>query len=180
MSSRIKSREDIRNILLAIYAAKLPPPGEEKAPESNRDSRLRLWGCRAAVQALMLACGLPLRILDQAGQILPPDDPATPPATSQHWWVEDLENVIAAIYRSAMSTPVQDMERPHVEQYRRGFGEVIVAFLEAIGSYKDPCRWLDESPADRQWIFPYEPTGLEGGESWMNVVGSPVEGPDTP
>ena len=111
MPSRMWSREDLRNILLAVYAAKFSPLPElapdQEAPEDSE--RLYRWGFRTAIQSLMLACGLPLQLLDQAAQhpaLVAHDDQAT-----QLWWIEDLENIIAAVYRSAISTPLRDLDQ---------------------------------------------------------------------
>jgi hypothetical protein len=175
MPSRIWSREDIRNILLALYAARLSPLDHGAGDDAGLDPQERLyrWGCRVAIQSLLLACGLPLQLLDQAVEHpVPLESDRT--GASQHWWMEDLENIIAAVYRSAISTPIQDPDRPKIELYRQGFNDVIVAVLQALGSHQDPQRWVDEVRADREWVFPYEPTDLEA-EPRMNVFGSADE-----
>jgi len=116
----------------------------------------------------MLACGLPLQLLDQAAQhpaLVAHDDQAT-----QLWWIEDLENIIAAVYRSAISTPLRDLDQPALQEYRRGFGEVIAAVLEAVGSRQEPHRWYEQVQADRYWVFTAEPASR--AETPPKVVGS--------
>jgi hypothetical protein len=170
MPSRLWSREDIRNILLAIYTAKFPSLAQDDVEGGDASARLYQWGCRVAIQSLLLACGLPLQLLDRPGTRPRPVHPGSP-ASTQHWWIEDLENVIAAVYRSAMSAPIRNLDQPEVECYRQGFGEVIAGFLEAIGSRADPRRWYKEVQADRQWI--HTPDQLAPGqESPPKVIGS--------
>ncbi len=166
MSSRIWSREDIRNILLAIYAAKILP-GEGVSTEDSTGTAYRFhqWGCRAAVQSLMLAFGIPLQLLEHA--IRRPVSPLQISTTStEHWWIEDIENIIAAIYRSAASAPLQD---PTYVEFYQGFGEVISAVLQSIGSRQDARRWLEQTISDRRWVFPSE------GSSSVKLVGSSPE-----
>lgn len=154
MPSRIWSREDLRNILLALYAAKfsqLAEPGAASEPEDAAALSYR-WGYRVAIQSLMLACGLPLQLLDHALQ-QPGSFPQEQTASTQQWWIEDLENVIAAVYRSAISAPVRDPHMPDIEGYRQGFGEAIGAALQALGSQESLERWLADVHADRYWIF---------------------------
>jgi hypothetical protein len=151
--SRMWNREDLRNILLAIYAARfslpLDPDLSSEGPEEKE--RLYCWGFRTATQALLMAFGLPLQLLDRRVQqpVLVADD-----NESTHvWWIEDLENIIAAVYRSAISASLQDLDEPALQEYRRGFGEVIAAVLEAIGSHQEPQRWYEQVQADRYWVF---------------------------
>jgi len=154
MPSHIWSRDDLFNILLAIYSAKLPPPQEAPAvastPEVQARDRLYRWGCRAAVQSLMLAFGLPLQLLDP--QAKPPGPtPSRGSRSTEHFWLEDLENIIAAIHRSAVSTPVDESDLPYMQYYRQGFSEVIESILHAIGSRKDLRRWLEQALSARYW-----------------------------
>jgi hypothetical protein len=168
MSSRIWSREDLRNILMAIYAARIP----SEAPPPAAAERLYRWGCRAAIQSLLLAFGLPLQLLDQAAQyprqILPSSTAAT-----DHWWLEDLEHIIAAVYRSAISTPIDDPDAPSIEPYRQGFGEVIAGLLQAIGSQQEPHHWLEQTLADRYWVF------VSDQNTSPRLIGSQVRVKDT-
>ncbi len=175
MPSRIWSRDDLRNILLAMYAAKFSQMAEPgAAPEAGSAEALSYrWGYRVAIQSLMLACGLPLQLLDQAGR-QPPPLPQETSASTQHWWIEDLENVISAIYRSAISAPVHDPDLPNIEGYRQGFDEVIGAVLQAIGSFQSPKRWLDDVRADRYWIIVAE-QGPAEGTTPLRIIGSPAE-----
>lgn len=170
MASRIWSREDIRNILLAIYAAKLLPTGDTaESEDAAAADRFYLWGCRAAIQSIMLAFGLPLQLLDQLLQ--EPSAARHPePGTTEHWWLEDVENVVSAVYRSALSAPVPDLSMPHLQCYQHGFGHVVDAFLKAIGSRKNPQRWYQQALSERQWIFPQE------GEAPLKWVGSTLAG----
>ncbi len=150
MASRIWSRQDLRNILLSVYAAHVPLLEEAAGPDTTAGPALYRWGCRAAVQSLLLALGLPLQALDQAGQ---QPAPAAAGDGTEHWWLEDLERIIAAVHRSAVSTPVSDAEAPSREPYLQGFGEVVAAVLQAIGSEQDPHQWLRQTLADRYWVF---------------------------
>ena len=95
-------------------------------------------------------------------------------AATRRWWIEDLENVIAALYRSAISTPNRDPDLPDTEAYRQGFGEVIRAVLQAIGSRQDPSQWLAEVRADRYWIIGADPKAVEGA-SLPRIIGSMSE-----
>lgn len=168
MPSHIWSRDDIRNILLAIYAAKLPaaemsPPQE--SPGAAKEERAYLWGCRVAIQSLMLAFGLPLQVLDEPGR-LPPPASATDDLSTEHWWLEDLENVVAAVHRSATSTPVRDPDPQVVQPYLQGFTEIIASVLQAVGSRENPQHWLEQTLSDRYWEFLSErdaPFRLIGG-----------------
>lgn len=169
MPSRMWSREDIRNILLAVYAAKFPPLGPGSAAAADSEPLYR-WGCRVAIQSLLLACGLPLQLLDPSAGGPSTVDRGSPGAT-QHWYIEDLENVIAAVYRSAVSAPIPNLDQLDVENYRQGFSEVIAAVLEAIGSRADPRRWYNEVQADRYWIYTVD-QGSPGQDSPPKVIGS--------
>lgn len=90
---------------------------------------------------------------------LPPDAlPQTWEKTSRSgknpralWWVEDLENVVAAIYHSAMLTPAAQAHTPQSEAYFEGFKAVISGLLQAIGSQKDVDLWLKREPTKRIW-----------------------------
>ncbi len=166
MGSEIWSCEDIRNILLAIYAAKtLPEPDTEGSP-MPAEERFYLWGCRVATQALMLAFGLPLEQLDQITR-----QPASPrkrsrnTSSTEHWWLEDIENVAAAVYRSAISARACQEPSPQIDRYCQGIGEVISALLQALGSRQDPQRWLKQISADRFWQEPARPPRLIGGKT---------------
>jgi len=155
MSSNIWSRDDIRNILLAVYASKLPP-GKEEAEGQAADAgeRLYQWGCRAAVQSLMLAFGLPLQMLDKAMK-RPARASRESDSSTEHWWLADIENILAAVYRSAISSPAYPAS-PGRAEYHRGFAEVIEATLQALGSQLRLQQWQDEALAERSWIFPWE------------------------
>ena len=175
MPSRMWNREDLRNILLAIYAARFaalpePDPGQDEAEDGER---LYRWGYRTAIQSLMLACGLPLQLLDRAVQQPAPTVPED--QATQLWWIEDLENIIAAVYRSALSAPLRDLDQPALQEYRRGFGEVIAAVLEAIGSRQEPRRWNEQIQADRYWVF--TPEQSASAETPPKVIGSAPEEP---
>jgi len=173
MSSRIWSREDIRNVLVAIYAAKLRPEnGPIEEGDADDEARLYWWGCRAAVQSLMLAFGLPLQLLDQAVQ-QPAPSPAQSGTATEDWWIEDLENIIAAVYRSAVSTPLHDAGSPAAACYRRGFEEVITLLLQAIGSPQNTHRWFKQVRADRYWVF------VPDRDDSVKTIGSPQDGPAT-
>ena len=179
MSSRVWSRDDLRNILLAIYAAKFPQVAEAKQSEAGGSPEVLSyrWGYRVAIQSLMLACGLPLQLLDHAVHH-PGPIPQESSASTQHWWIGDLENVIAAVYRSAIAAPARDPDLPDIERYRQGFGEVIGAVLQAIGSHETPERWLADVRADRYWIITAEQSLLEG-TARPRIIGSPAEEGET-
>lgn len=158
MGSEIWSCEDIRNILLAIYAAKiLPEPDTEGGPMAAEE-RFYLWGCRVATQALMLAFGLPLEQLDRITHQPPSSRRGRRTASStDQWWLEDIENIVAAVYRSAISAQACQEPSPQTDRYYQGIGEVISALLQALGSRQDPRRWLRQASADRFWQEKLEP-----------------------
>lgn len=155
MPAHIWSRRELSDLLTAIYASKvatlaLRAQNNEYADMALDPSYFR--GCRAAAQSLLLALGLPLEVLN----------PALPEARRvetesgarrHHWWREDLEYLIAGIFRSALSAPSEDPARQ--EGYRRGFADFVEALLIAIGSPKDPHRWLEEAAAETSpgWTF---------------------------
>jgi len=60
------------------------------------------------------------------------------------WWVEDLENTIAAIYHSAMLTPAAQAHTKRSEAYFAGFKAVISGLLRALGSQKNLDQWLKQ------------------------------------
>jgi len=64
-----------------------------------------------------------------------------------------------AVYWSAVAAPLHDLDRPALQAYRQGFGEVIAAVLEAIGSRQEPHRWYEQLQADRYWVFAAEQYG---------------------
>jgi hypothetical protein len=154
MSSQTWSRNDIRNILLAIYAVKSPTlvdSAAEKPAEPTGEDLYR-WGCRVAIQSLMLAFGLPLKLLDESVEgALPALKPGG--AITEHWSIDDMENIISAVYRSALSAPILGTTPSNVQHYRQGFAETIEAFLQATGSRKNPQRWLEQMLRDRDWVY---------------------------
>jgi|GEM_PF-6350859 len=78
-------------------------------------------------------------------ETLPPagkDAPRSGRNPRTQWWVEDLENIIAAIYHSAMLTPAAQAHTPQSEMYFAGFKAVISGLLRALGSQKDLEEWL--------------------------------------
>lgn len=163
MGSEIWSGEDIRNILLAIYAAKTIPEPNAEGGSMAAEERFYLWGCRVATQALMLAFGLPLEQLDQvthrsASSRRGPRHAAC----TEHWWLEDIENIVAAVYRSAISAQACQQPSPQTDRYYQGIGEVISALLQALGSRKDPRRWQKQLSTDRFWQEPLIPPRLIG------------------
>ncbi len=167
MGSEIWNCEDIRNILLAIYAAKTLSRLDAEAEDGSTDAgeRFYLWGCRVATQALMLAFGLPLEQLDQIAHRPVPSRRQPPNAPStEHWWLEDIENIVAAIYRSAISARSCQQPSPQTDLYYRGIGEVISDLLQALGSRQDPRRWLKQISSDRFWEEPAGPPRLIGGK----------------
>ena len=172
MPSRVWSRDDLRNILLALYAARFPQlAGAEPADDADSAEPLSFrWGYRVAIQSIMLACGLPLQLLDQAVQN-PGPIPREHTASTHQWWIEDLENMIAAVYRSAVSAPNHAPRVVDLEGYRLGFSEVIRAVLQAIGSRKDPTQWLAEVHADRHWTIGADP-GAAAEASRPRIIGS--------
>jgi hypothetical protein len=157
MSSNIWSRSDVQNILLAVFAARLPVVeaiSTDRPPETEK-TRFYYWGCRVAVQSLMLALGLPLQSLDPGTPSSLPVKPSGK-GTTEHWYIEDLENVISAIYRSVMSTPVGGTDQVQLSYYRQGFADIIEAVLHAIGSEEDPQDWSEQSLDARRWDFSEE------------------------
>ncbi len=156
MGSEIWSGEDIRNILLAIYAAKTSPEPDTGDSPTTSEERFYRWGCRVATQSLMLAFGLPLEQLDQIPRASSRRRPKTTSGT-EHWWLEDIENIISAVYRSAISVQACQEPSPQTDRYYQGIGEVVSALLQALGSRQDPRRWSKQVSADRFWR---EPTGL--------------------
>ena len=178
MPSRMWSREDLRNILLAIYAARFPPLPElaSEQDEMADGERLYCWGYRTAIQSLLLACGLPLQLLERAVQ--QPAPVVHQDQSTQLWWIEDLENIIAAVYRSAISASLGSLDGLALQAYHRGFGEVIAAVLEAIGSHQEPHRWYEQVQADRYWVFAVEQYGR--GDVPPKTVGASPQEPALP
>lgn len=126
MKTRSWSRDDVRNILVALLAAKAgpllsgPPPAGAEAYAA---------GCRAAMQALLLALGFPPETLESPVQT----GPVTPRGViTQLWLLEDLENLIVTLYRSTISVPRAFHSLG--EMYRQGFAEVCQELLAALGS----------------------------------------------
>lgn len=173
MTSRVWNRSDLWNILLSIYATKLQPfdvaPAADDSPGAVSGERLYRWGCRAAIQSLMLAFGLPLHLLDQAS---PQPLERLPGIGTRSWWLEDLENVISALYRSILSTPVRDLNYPSAQLYRQGFSDVVEALLRALGSEEDPGHWQQEVLEDRAWDLSAD----EGGGPVRLIGSAPEEG----
>ncbi len=138
MGSHNWDRDDLRNILLAVYATKSTFLGEESS--SYR------WGCEVAVRSLLLALGLSPSLLD---------DPAAAPLRSsptERWWIEDLENILSAICRSVLSTPAGEADAGRFAAYRQGFSDTVAAVLEAIGSMEDPRDWWEAAQREqRRW-----------------------------
>ncbi|MGB9723815.1 MAG: hypothetical protein ACP5OO_09745 [Chloroflexia bacterium] len=116
--------------------AALPPPSPAPPKRGKKGARLSETGS-----------ALPPDALPQSGQ----ETPRSGKNPRALWWVEDLENVIAAIYHSAMLTPAAQAHTPQSEAYFEGFKAVISSLLRAIGSRKDTDQWLQQTQAKRIW-----------------------------
>lgn len=175
MPTQVWSRHDIRNTLLAIYAAKLADlsslAGEEASAETLLARSYR-WGCRAATQLLLVAFGLPLDSLEPATSQRPSPSPVV--TGRRHWWLEDIERLVAGIYHAAITQPAGEPDT--VEGYRRGFSDLIEAFLIAVGSQESTLRWRQDTGWEPQPVYP----DLPEERSDMHVVGRMEDEPAAP
>ena len=133
MQTLVWKLRDIRNVLLSLYACRVgqpePPDGDPGGEECNRELYLR--GCRVALEALLLAFGLPLEPL------------ATPPASGQPaqgrsvaddvWVLDDIASVLSAV-AFAGATPRSGEHCFRVPaDYQRGFFDIVEAAKRAFG-----------------------------------------------
>lgn len=133
MQTLVWKLRDIRNVLLSLYACRAfqPEQADEEAGSQEHEREPYVRGCRVALEALLLAFGLPLEPL--AAGALPAQPAAERSMLDDVWVLDDIANVLSAV-AFAGSTPrnAQGCFRVPAD-YQRGFSDVVTAARQAFG-----------------------------------------------